>query len=63
MTTTEKRGRPRKTTNTFDVNDLLCEYLTTKVDKYSVIKPLTSKVLVLRLGLPRLSVIFIIIIY
>ena len=34
MTTTEKRGRPRKTTNTFDVNDLLCEYLTTKVDKY-----------------------------
>ena len=34
MTTTEKRGRPKKTTNTFDVNDLLCEYLTTKVDKY-----------------------------
>ena len=34
MTTTEKRGRPRKTTNAFDVNDLLCEYLTTKVDKY-----------------------------
>ena len=34
MTTTEKRGRPKKTTNTFDVNDLLCEYLSTKVDKY-----------------------------
>ena len=34
MTTAEKRGRPRKQTNTFDVNDLLCEYLTTKVDKY-----------------------------
>ena len=34
MTTTEKRGRPKKEKNTFDVNDLLCEYLTTKVDKY-----------------------------
>ena len=35
MTTTEKRGRPKKEkNNTFDVNDLLCEYLTTKVDKY-----------------------------
>ena len=34
MTTAEKRGRPKKSTNTFDVNDLLCEYLTTKVDKY-----------------------------
>ena len=34
MTTTEKRGRPKKNLNTFDVNDLLCEYLTTKVDKY-----------------------------
>ena len=34
MTTTEKRGRPKSTKNTFDVNDLLCEYLTTKVDKY-----------------------------
>ena len=31
---TEKRGRPKKSTNTFDVNSLLCEYLTTKVDKY-----------------------------
>ena len=31
---TEKRGRPRKSTNTFDVAGLLCEYLTTKVDKY-----------------------------
>ena len=35
MTTTEKRGRPKKSTNTFDVNDLLCEYLTTKFDKYN----------------------------
>ena len=35
MTTTEKRGRPKKEKNTFDVNDLLCcECLTTKVDKY-----------------------------
>ena len=34
MTTTEKRGRPKLNKNTFDVNDLLCEYLTTKVDKY-----------------------------
>ena len=34
MTTTEKRGRPKLTKNIFDVNDLLCEYLTTKVDKY-----------------------------
>ena len=35
MTTTEKRGRPKKEkNNTYDVNDLLCEYLTTKVDKY-----------------------------
>ena len=31
---TEKRGRPKKSTNTFDVNDLLCEYLSTKTDKY-----------------------------
>ena len=31
---TEKRGRPKKQTNTFDVTGLLCEYLTTKVDKY-----------------------------
>ena len=30
----EKRGRPKKQTNTFDVTGLLCEYLTTKVDKY-----------------------------
>ena len=31
---TEKRGRPRKSTNTFDVNGLLTEYLSTKIDKY-----------------------------
>ena len=30
----EKRGRPKKQTNVFDVPGLLCEYLTTKVDKY-----------------------------
>ena len=30
----EKRGRPKKQTNTFDVNDLLTEFITTKVDKY-----------------------------
>ena len=34
MTTTEKRGRPKKNLNTFDVNDLLTEYLTTKKDKF-----------------------------
>ena len=31
---TEKRGRPKKNTNTFDVNGLLAEYLSTKTDKY-----------------------------
>ena len=31
---TEKRGRPKKNTNTFDVNGLLAEYLSTKIDKY-----------------------------
>ena len=31
---TEKRGRPKKSTNTFDVNGLLAEYLSTKTDKY-----------------------------
>ena len=31
---TEKRGRPKKPTNTFDVNGLLAEYLSTKTDKY-----------------------------
>ena len=31
---TEKRGRPKKNTNTFDVNGLLTEYLSTKTDKY-----------------------------
>ena len=30
----EKRGRPKKQTNVLDVPGLLCEYLTTKVDKY-----------------------------
>ena len=30
----EKRGRPKKQTNTFDVSDLLTEFITTKVDKY-----------------------------
>ena len=35
MTTAEKRGRPKLNKNTFDVNDLLCEYLTTKFDKYN----------------------------
>ena len=30
----EKRGRPKKQTNTFDVNGLLSEFITTKVDKY-----------------------------
>merc|ERR1712078_393299 len=31
---TEKRGRPKLNKNTFDVNDLICEYLSTKTDKY-----------------------------
>ena len=31
---TEKRGRPKKNTNTFDVNGLLAGYLSTKTDKY-----------------------------
>ena len=31
---TERRGRPRKVTNTFDVNGLLTEYSSTKTDKY-----------------------------
>ena len=31
---TEKRGRPKKTTNTFDDNGLLTQYLSTKTDKY-----------------------------
>ena len=31
---TEKRGRPKKDTNTFDVNGLLTEYLSTKKDNY-----------------------------
>ena len=31
---TERRGRPKKPTNTFDVNGLLTEYLSTKTDKY-----------------------------
>ena len=32
--TAEKRGRPRKQTNTFDVNGLVTEYLSTKKDNY-----------------------------
>ena len=31
---TEKRGRPKKSTNTLDVNGLLTEYLVTKTDQY-----------------------------
>ena len=31
---TEKRGRPKKNTTTFDVNGLLTQYLSTKTDKY-----------------------------
>ena len=31
---TERRGRPRRNTNTFDVNGLTTEYLSTKTDKY-----------------------------
>ena len=31
---TERRGRPRRNTNTFDVNSLTTEYLSTKTDKY-----------------------------
>ena len=31
---TEKRGRPTKQTNTFDVNGLVTEYLSTKKDNY-----------------------------
>ena len=30
----EKRGRPKKSTNTFDINSLLTEFITTKTDKY-----------------------------
>ena len=31
---TERRGRPKKNINTFDVNGLITEYLSTKTDKY-----------------------------
>ena len=31
---TERRGRPKRNTNTFDVNGLITEYLSTKTDKY-----------------------------
>ena len=31
---TERRGRPKRNTNTFDVNGLLTEFLSTKTDKY-----------------------------
>lgn len=34
MTTTEKRGRPRKSVNTFDVNGLITEYISSKTDNY-----------------------------
>ena len=30
----EKRGRPKKSTNTFDINGLITEFITTKTDKY-----------------------------
>ena len=30
----EKRGRSKKSTNTFDINSLLTEFITTKTDKY-----------------------------
>ena len=32
---TEKRGRPKKSTNTIHVNDLLCEYTSLKTDKFN----------------------------
>ena len=32
--TAERRGRPKKQTNTFDVNNLTTEYLSTKTDNY-----------------------------
>ena len=32
--TAERRGRPRKNVNTFDVNSLTTEYLSTKKDNY-----------------------------
>ena len=32
--TAEKRGRPKKNVNTFDVNGLVTEYLSTKKDNY-----------------------------
>ena len=31
---TERRGRPKRNTNTFGVNGLTTEYLSTKTDKY-----------------------------
>ena len=31
---TERRGRPKRNTNTFDVNGLTTEYLSTKKDNY-----------------------------
>ena len=30
----EKRGRPKKSTNTFDINGLITEFITTKTDNY-----------------------------
>ena len=32
---TEKRGRPKKSTNTITINDLLCEYISLKTDKFN----------------------------
>ena len=32
---TEKRGRPKKQTNTITINDLLCEYISLKHDKFN----------------------------
>ena len=31
----EKRGRPKKQTNTLDVSGLLCEYISLKTDKFN----------------------------
>ena len=33
--TAEKRGRPKKNTNTFDANGLITEYLSSKIDNYN----------------------------
>ena len=41
---TEKRGRPRKQTNTFDVNGLVTEYLSTKNDNYLYFKMIDKNI-------------------